>query len=60
MQHKLLEILACPSCRGRLRLDADSSRLLCSVEKIAFPIRDDIPVLLCSEATNYEDKVDGV
>ena len=45
---KLLEILACPSCRGTLAVEGDE--LVCSQCPLAYPVRDDIPVLLVDEA----------
>ena len=50
MQVNMLEILACPSCQGRLSFDSKSNTLRCAVERIAFPIEDDIPVLLLEHA----------
>lgn len=47
----LLEILACPNCRGALEPDEAKSELACVGEcKYAYPVRDDIPVLLVDEA----------
>jgi uncharacterized protein YbaR (Trm112 family) len=44
----LLEILACPACKGPLRLDESS--LVCTSCRLRYPIRDGIPVLLAEEA----------
>jgi len=48
----LLEILACPKCRSPLRVDDEASELVCTNPEcgLAYPVRDDIPVLLVSEA----------
>lgn len=46
----LLEILACPECRGSLRPDEAAGELLCTGCGLAYPVRDDIPVLLVEEA----------
>ena len=46
----LLAILACPACRARLRVDEDASELVCTGCGLAYPVRDDIPVLLVDEA----------
>jgi uncharacterized protein len=47
----LLEILACPNCRGPLSADEAANELVCTGEcKYAYPVRDDIPVLLVDEA----------
>lgn len=46
----LLEIIVCPSCRGELRVDDDASELVCTGCGLAYPVRDDIPVLLVDDA----------
>ncbi len=46
----LLEILACPNCRADLRVDEEASELVCTGCRYAYPVRDDIPVLLVDEA----------
>ena len=46
----LLEILACPHCRASLRADEQASELVCTGCGLAYPVRDDIPVLLVDEA----------
>jgi uncharacterized protein YbaR (Trm112 family) len=48
----LLEILACPLCRSPLRVDDAAAELVCTSEDcgLAYPVRDDIPVLLVDEA----------
>ena len=49
---KLLEILACPQCHASLRVDDDAQELVCTAPAcgLAYPVRDDIPVLLIDEA----------
>jgi uncharacterized protein len=48
----LLEILACPRCHAELRVDEAASELVCTSQDcgLAYPVRDDIPVLLIDEA----------
>jgi uncharacterized protein YbaR (Trm112 family) len=48
----LLEILACPQCHAPLRADVEASELVCTNAEcgLAYPVRDDIPVLLVDEA----------
>jgi uncharacterized protein YbaR (Trm112 family) len=46
----LLEILACPNCRAELTVDDAASELVCSGCGYAYPVRDNIPVLLVDEA----------
>ncbi len=50
MDKKLLDILACPLCKGPLVYKADQNELICKVDRLAYPIRDDIPVMLVDEA----------
>ena len=46
----LLEILVCPACHGALRVDDPAEELVCTSCGLAYPVRDDIPVLLVDEA----------
>ncbi len=46
----LLEILVCPDCRSPLAVDDDNDELVCTGCGLAYPVRDDIPVLLVDEA----------
>jgi len=47
---KLLEIIACPKCRGRLESKPDASALLCRACHLAYPIVDEIPNLIIEDA----------
>lgn len=47
---KLLEILVCPICKGELFYQKTSLELICKIDRLAYPIRDDIPVMLEEEA----------
>ncbi|WP_159564561.1 Trm112 family protein [Budvicia diplopodorum] len=50
MDHRLLEIIACPVCNGKLSFDKEKQELVCKADALAFSIRDGIPVLLETEA----------
>lgn len=50
MDPKLLDILACPLCKGPLIYRKEAGELLCKADRIAFPINDGIPVMLEDEA----------
>jgi hypothetical protein len=50
MDARLLEILACPVCKGPVRHHRDAKVLVCRMDRLAYPIRDDIPVMLEEEA----------
>ncbi|MBI5048032.1 MAG: Trm112 family protein [Deltaproteobacteria bacterium] len=46
----LLDILACPKCKGDIRLNEKGDGLICNTCKLIYPIKDDIPVMLIDEA----------
>ena len=50
MDARLLEILVCPVCKGPLEYRKAAQELVCKPCKLAYPIRDDIPVMLKDEA----------
>jgi uncharacterized protein len=51
---KLLEILVCPLTKGRLDYDAERQELISREAKLAYPIRDGIPIMLPEEARPLE------
>jgi uncharacterized protein YbaR (Trm112 family) len=55
MDPKLLEILVCPVCKGPLVYRKDAQELICKPDRMAFPIRDGIPVMLEEEARRLEE-----
>lgn len=50
----LLEILACPQCKGEIVPDAQHTTLTCNTCKLVYPVRDEIPVMLVDEARPLE------
>jgi len=52
---KLLELLVCPLTKGPLSFDAERGELISHAAKLAYPVRDGIPVMLPSEARRIED-----
>lgn len=50
MDKKLLDILACPVCKGPLVFKKENNELICKADRLAYPVRDDIPVMLEEEA----------
>lgn len=50
MDQRLLDIIACPVCKGQLKYLRDSGELLCRVDRLVYPVRDGIPWLLEEEA----------
>lgn len=50
METRLLNLLVCPLCKGKLSLDTQHLELICKTDQLAFPVRDGIPVMLTTEA----------
>ena len=50
MKQELINIVACPICKGKLEFDKQKNILVCRFDKLAFPVVDGIPVLIESEA----------
>ena len=55
MDNRLLDILVCPICKGPLQLRKPAQELVCPRDRLAFPIRDGIPVMLEDEARKLAD-----
>lgn len=61
MDSKLLEILACPVCKGKLLYQKDAQELICKADRLAYPIREDIPVMLEVDARRLSlDEVEAL
>ncbi len=50
LSKELLEILACPKCKGDIFLNRAGDGLICKACRLVYPIREDIPVMLIDEA----------
>jgi uncharacterized protein YbaR (Trm112 family) len=53
VDQKLLEILACPACKGGLICDEEDQKLVCQKCRLKYPVRDDIPVMLVDQAERF-------
>ncbi|MEE9555107.1 MAG: Trm112 family protein [candidate division Zixibacteria bacterium] len=53
LSEKLLEILACPKCKGDLVYDKDNNKLICESCRLKYNIEDDIPIMLIEEAEKF-------
>jgi uncharacterized protein YbaR (Trm112 family) len=51
VSEQLLQILACPKCKGELEYRELEQSLICHACGLRYPVRDDIPILLVDEAT---------
>lgn len=54
MDHRLLELLVCPLCKGPLDYQRAPPELVCNADRLAFPIRDGMAVMLESEARSLD------
>jgi uncharacterized protein YbaR (Trm112 family) len=52
---KLLELMVCPLTKGRLTYDREHNELVSEKARLAYPIRDGIPIMLVSEAREIEE-----
>lgn len=55
MRKKILPLLACPICKGKLEHRSKSNELICHHHRLAFPIRNGIPILLESDARKMNE-----
>ncbi|MGD9503851.1 MAG: Trm112 family protein [Syntrophobacteraceae bacterium] len=51
----LLDILACPKCKGGLELNVNKDGLICRACELVYEVRDDIPIMLINEAKPFEE-----
>lgn len=55
MDTRLMELLVCPICKGPLTHEREAHELHCAADRLAFPVRDGIPVMLESEARPLDE-----
>ncbi len=55
LSRELLDILACPRCKGPLKYDEGAQGLTCETCRLRFSVMDDIPVMILAEAETLED-----
>ncbi len=51
---ELLDILACPQCKGEIHINETGDGLVCDKCRLLYPVKDDIPIMLIDEATKIE------
>jgi uncharacterized protein YbaR (Trm112 family) len=54
---ELLDILACPKCKGELDLTEDKNGLICKPCRLLYEIREDIPIMLIDEAVRLDENL---
>lgn len=59
MDTRLLDILVCPLCKGPLEHDKAAQELICNADKLAFPIRDGIPIMWADQARSLTTPSSG-
>ena len=55
LSRQLLDILVCPQCKGEIEPDEQHAELICKTCKLAYPVRNEIPVMLIDEARPCDD-----
>lgn len=54
MEAGLLDILVCPICKGPLKYDKDAQEMICQGDRLAYPIRDGIPIMWAEQARHLD------
>ncbi len=54
MDSRLLDLLVCPVCKGPLDYDRPAQELICPRDRLAFPVRDGIPIMLVEQARDQD------
>lgn len=57
MDPRLLELLVCPLCKGALEWQRESAELVCPADRLAYPVRDGIPIMLTDQARSLDGGV---
>jgi uncharacterized protein YbaR (Trm112 family) len=55
VKQELLDILACPKCKGDISMDETGNWLICEACRLKYEVRDDIPILLIDEASPLDN-----
>ena len=58
MDNRLLDILVCPLCKGPLQHDKEAHELICAADRLAYPIRDGIPIMWAEDARDMNAATD--
>ncbi len=59
MDTRLLDILVCPICKGPLEHDKKAQELICKADRLAYPIRDGIPIMWADQARDLQAGADS-
>jgi len=55
MEKKILEIIVCPLCKGKLDYDRIANELICRFDKLAYPVVDGIPIMVVEKARDLQN-----
>lgn len=50
LKREILDVIACPICKGKLQYDKSMQVLICKFNRLAFPIKDGVPIMLVEQA----------
>jgi uncharacterized protein YbaR (Trm112 family) len=56
LNHKVFDVIACPICKGKLQYDKNQQFLICKFNKLSFPIKNGVPIMLAKEAKPIHSK----
>lgn len=59
MENHLLQILVCPICKSSLEFNRERQELICSADRLAYPVRDGVPIMLPDEARALDESSDS-
>ncbi len=53
---KILDVIACPICKGKLYYDKSAQELICNLDKLAYPIKDGVPIMIVDQTRKMEQR----
>lgn len=56
LNSKILDVIACPICKGKLHYDKIAQELICNFDKLAYPIEDGVPIMIADKARKIEQR----
>ncbi|MEI8054906.1 MAG: Trm112 family protein [bacterium] len=56
LNSKILDVIACPICKGKLHYDKTAQELICNFDKLAYPIEDGVPIMIADKARKIEQR----
>jgi len=53
---KILDVIACPICKGKLHYDKTAQELICNFDKVAYPIKNGVPIMIVDQAKKLQQR----